>query len=194
MNKFLILSISLFAMSAFGMQQQSANISRQSSMDRPTTITIQPVPTVAGRRSSLPSPQIPRTPPRSTSETYIPQNIDMTEFLSDETILCFKISRYLLQPVRVVVPLLATACVGVGEYYIKDNPRTAAVWNACGLAFSISDFIFTTLAIKVDNKLRRNDHYIGGRQAETQENLDLGNNRVDSDAVDETRRNTQEQL
>lgn len=192
MSKFLIAVVSLFAATTQGMQPQRANISRQSSLDRPTTITIQPVPVVAGRRSSLPNQPIPRTPPRSTSETYIPQNIDMTEFLTDETICCFKISRYILQPVRVIVPLLATACVGVGEYYIKENPKAAAVWNACGLVFSISDFIFTTLSIKVDNKLKRNDTYIQRRQTEATPSIDqIEERELDSDATAEGKKGEQ---
>ena len=192
MSKFLIAVVSLFVATTQGMQQPKANISRQSSIDRPTTITIQPVPVVAGRRSSLPNQAIPRTPPRSTSETYIPQNIDMTEFLTDETICCFKISRYLLQPVGVIVPLLATACVGVGEYYIKENPKAAAVWNACGLVFSISDFIFTTLSIKVDNKLKRNDTYIQRRQTEATPSIDqIEDREMDSEATAEGQKGEQ---
>lgn len=95
---------------------------------------------------------------------YIPQAYDITPTLVAESRCCFFTSRWILQPINVISPLIATGLVAVGEYYINSNPSTARLLNGIGLGFSLLDFISGVLLLKVDNKLEGIDKAIHQRR------------------------------
>ena len=104
---------------------------------------------------------------RSGSEShavYIPQHYDVTDALHREAACCFCTSRWILQPINVVAPLISSGLIAVGEYMIESNPTAARWFNGIGLGFSIAQFITSVLLVKVNNKLEGIDDYIDNRR------------------------------
>ena len=99
-----------------------------------------------------------------TPSVYIPQHYDVSEMLHRESVCCFRISRYILQPINVIAPLLATGFVGVAEYVMDDDTKLARVLNGIGLICSAAQFVTSVLLIKVNDKQQSIDEYITTRQ------------------------------
>lgn len=102
--------------------------------------------------------------PTVRNSSYVPHAYDVTPTLIAESRCCFRMSRWILQPVNVVSPLVATGLVAVGEYCIEGYPSTAKILNGIGLGFSILDFISGVLLLKIDNKLEGIDRVIDERR------------------------------
>ena len=93
---------------------------------------------------------------RSGSEShavYIPQHYDVTDALHREAACCFCTSRWLLQPINVIAPLISSGLIAVGEYMIDSNPSAARWLNGIGLGFSIAQFITSVLLVKVNGEI-----------------------------------------
>lgn len=118
-------------------------------------------PTTRGLSPSRSSVVLP--PLATHTETYIPQHTDMTEALHRESICCFYVSRWILQPINVITPLISSGFVATGEYFVHSNPGLAMTLNGVGLGFSIAGFVTSVLLLKVNNKLEKIDQYIGER-------------------------------
>ena len=99
----------------------------------------------------------------NTPSVYIPRQIDVSRTLQRESICCFRISRWFLQPLNVIAPLLSSGLVAFGEYYIDDNPRLAKILNGIGLGCSVAQFVTSVLLIKVNDKLEGIDNYMESR-------------------------------
>lgn len=99
-----------------------------------------------------------------TPSVYIPQHYDVSEMLHRESVCCFRISRYFLQPLNVIAPLFATGFVGVAEYIMDDNPKLAKILNGIGLACNATQFVTSVLLIKINDKQQGIDEYITTRQ------------------------------
>lgn len=117
-------------------------------------------PPTSPRLSSL----APNSPSGGTHQHYIPQVYDVTNTLIAESRCCFFTGRWILQPINIVSPIIASALIGFGEYYIDNNPSTARLLNGIGLGFSILDFISGVLLVKVDNKLQGIDEVVQYRR------------------------------
>lgn len=98
------------------------------------------------------------------TEVYIPRSVDVSRQLKFESKCCFCTSRWIIQPVMVISSLASVALVGVGEYFISDNPTLATVLNGLGLVCGATSFVSSVLMIKVNNKLVSIDNYFDGAE------------------------------
>lgn len=98
------------------------------------------------------------------TEVYIPRSVDVSRQLKFESKCCFCTSRWIIQPLMVVSSLASVGLVGVGEYFISNNPTLAAVLNGLGLACGTASFVLSVLMIKVNNKLVSIDNYFDGSE------------------------------
>lgn len=128
---------------------------------RPSQIMI---PTDADRPTASRLTTLAPNSPTSTQQHYVPQVYDVTPTLVAESRCCFFTSRWFLQPVNIISPIIASALVGFGEYYIDSNPSVARILNGVGLGFSVLDFISGVLLAKIDNKLQGIDEVVQARR------------------------------
>ena len=138
-----VLFVLLFSLNCYASEQQSLSPMSQSSNQ----------PMIVRERSGSESHAV-----------YIPQHYDVTDALHREAACCFCTSRWLLQPINVVAPLISSGLIAAGEYMIDSNPTAARWLNGFGLGFSIAQFITSVLLVKVNNKLEGIDDYIDNRR------------------------------
>ena len=112
---------------------------------------------VSSVRSRTPSPE---------HAAYIPQHYDHTEEFHNESVLCFKLRRWVFQPISVVLQVTAGGFFVGGQCCIDAHPETAKILNGVGLGVSIASFVVNTLLLKIDNKLEETDNYILQRREE----------------------------
>ena len=125
------------------------------------------LPTLSPNTNINASTAIGRARANSASEAttvYIHQHYDATEALHREAACCFCTSRWILQPINVIAPLVSTGLIAVGEYFIDSDPGRASLLNGIGLGFSVAQFITSVLLLKVNNKLEGIDDYIETRR------------------------------
>ncbi len=106
-----------------------------------------------------------RTPPMEHA-AYIPQHYDHTEEFHNESVLCFKLRRWVFQPISVVLQVTAGGFFVGGQCCIDKYPETAKILNGVGLGVSVASFVINTLLLKIDNKLEEMDNYILQRREE----------------------------
>lgn len=106
-----------------------------------------------------------RTPPLEHA-SYIPQHYDHTEEFHNESVLCFKLRRWVFQPISVVLQVTAGGFFVGGQCCIDKYPETAKILNGVGLGVSVASFVVNTLLLKIDNKLEEMDNYILQRREE----------------------------
>lgn len=106
-----------------------------------------------------------RTPPLEHA-AYIPQHYDHTEEFHNESVLCFKLRRWVFQPISVVLQVTAGGFFVGGQCCIDKYPETAKILNGVGLGVSVASFVINTLLLKIDNKLEEMDNYILQRREE----------------------------
>lgn len=111
---------------------------------------------VSSIRSRTPTPP----PPLEYAVPYIPQHYDHTEEFHNESVLCFKLRRWVFQPISVVLQVTAGGFFVGGQCCIDSHPQTAKLLNGVGLGVSIASFVVNTLLLKIDNKLEEMDRYI----------------------------------
>ena len=128
---------------------------------RPSQILI---PTTDAATPTLAPMSPTSTSTSATHNHYVPQAYDVTTTLVAESRCCFFTSRWFLQPINIVSPIIASALVGFGEYYIDSNPSVARILNGIGLGFSVLDFISGVLLAKIDNKLQGIDEVVQARR------------------------------
>ena len=102
--------------------------------------------------------------PTAKNSGYVPHAYDVTPALIAESRCCFNINRWIVQPINVLSPLIATGLVAVREYFIEEHQTTAKILNGIGLGFSILDFVSDVLLLKIDNKLEGIDRVIDERR------------------------------
>ena len=102
--------------------------------------------------------------PTAKNSGYVPHAYDVTPALIAESRCCFNINRWIVQPINVLSPLIATGLVAVREYFIEEHQNTAKILNGIGLGFSILDFVSDVLLLKMDNKLEGIDRVIDERR------------------------------
>ena len=102
--------------------------------------------------------------PTAKNSGYVPHAYDVTPALIAESRCCFNINRWIVQPINVLSPLIATGLVAVREYFIEEHQNTAKILNGIGLGFSILDFVSDVLLLKIDNKLEGIDRVIDERR------------------------------
>lgn len=122
------------------------------------------VSSIRSRSSSLDRVR-PYTPPLEHA-AYIPQHYDHTEEFHNESVLCFKLRRWVFQPVSVVLQVTAGGLFVGGQCCIDKYPETAKILNGIGLGVSVATFVINTLLLKIDNKLEEMDNYILQRREE----------------------------
>lgn len=110
-----------------------------------------------------------RTPPLEYT-SYIPQHYDHTEEFHRESVLCFKMRRWVFQPLSVTLQVTAGGLFVGGQCCIDKYPETAKILNGVGLGVSVASFIINTLLLKIDNKLEEMDRYIIERREEQDRN------------------------
>ncbi len=107
-----------------------------------------------------------RSPTPPLDHAYIPQHYDHTEEFHNESVLCFKLRRWVFQPISVVLQVTAGGFFVGGQCCIDAHPETAKILNGVGLGVSIASFAVNTLLLKIDNKLEEMDNYILQRREE----------------------------
>ena len=105
-----------------------------------------------------------RTPP--LEHAYIPQHYDHTEEFHNESVLCFKLRRWVFQPISVVLQVTAGGFFVGGQCCIDKYPETAKILNGIGLGVGVASFVVNTLLLKIGNKLEEMDNYILQRREE----------------------------
>lgn len=106
----------------------------------------------------------------SPSIVYVPQAYDVTEELVGQSKCCFRTSRWVLQPMSVIAPLLTTVFLAIGEYFRGSKDDVANKLDLVALACSLASFASGTLLLKVNNKLKTIDRHIEQRRQEEDEN------------------------
>lgn len=157
MNKFLMLIIVTFIATNVNCVDMSPTRSR--------TPTGRPVRSVSLERDRDVSSIRSYTPPLEHA-AYIPQHYDHTEEFHNESVLCFKLRRWVFQPISVVLQVTAGGFFVGGQCCIDTRPETAKILNGVGLGVSIASFVVNTLLLKIDNKLEEMDRYIIERREE----------------------------
>lgn len=109
-----------------------------------------------------------RTPP--LEHAYIPQHYDHTDEFHRESVLCFKMRRWVFQPLSVTLQVTAGGLFVGGQCCIDKYPETAKILNGVGLGVSVASFVVNTLLLKIDNKLEEMDRYIIERREEQERN------------------------
>lgn len=111
-----------------------------------------------------------RSPSIEYATPYIPQHYDHSEEFHNESVVCFKLRRWVFQPISVVLQVTAGGLF-VGSQCCMDNyPESAKILNGIGLGVSVASFIVNTLLLKIDNKLEDMDKYILQRREEQERN------------------------
>lgn len=110
------------------------------------------------------------TPTLEYAMPYIPQHYDHTEEFHNESVLCFKMRRWVFQPLSVTLQITAGGLLVGGQCCIDKYPETAKILNGAGLGVSIASFVVNTLLLKIDNKLEEMDRYIIERREEIDRN------------------------
>ena len=98
------------------------------------------------------------------SNAYIPQHYDHTDEFHRESVCCFRLRRWVLQPASVVLQLVSGGLIAGAQYFIKDAPGRAGTLNAYGLGTGAVALIVNMLLLRVDNKLEDMDNYIMQRR------------------------------
>lgn len=98
------------------------------------------------------------------SNAYIPQHYDHTEEFHRESVCCFRLRRWILQPASVVLQLVSGGLIAGAQYSIKDAPGRAGTLNAYGLGTGVAAIVINMLLLRVDNKLEDMDNYIMQRR------------------------------
>ena len=93
------------------------------------------------------------------TNAYIPQHYDHRE-----SVCCFRLRRWVLQPISVVAQLVSGGLIAGAQYCIKDAPKRAADLNAWGLGTGVAALVINMLLLRVDNKLEDLDRYIMQRR------------------------------
>ena len=129
---------------------------------------------ISSTRSHTPTRDVPsirsRTPPLEYA-AYIPQHYDHTEEFHNESVLCFKLRRWVFQPLSVTLQVTAGGLFVGGQCCIDKYPETAKILNGVGLGVSVASFVVNTMLLKIDNKLEEMDRYImERREAQDREN------------------------
>lgn len=101
----------------------------------------------------------PRTPTEYVVP-YIPQHYDLTEDFHNESVLCFRLRRWVFQPISVIFQVTAGGFFIGGQCCIDKHPDTAKILNGIGLGVSVASFVVNSFIIKIDNKLEEMDRYI----------------------------------
>ena len=151
--KKLVLLIMIIIIEANCVDMRNVSFERDATSTRPHT----PTRDVSSIRS--------RTPPLEYA-AYIPQHYDHTEEFHNESVLCFKLRRWVFQPVSVVLQVTAGGLFVGGQCCIDKYPETAKILNGVGLGVSVASFVINTLLLKIDNKLEEMDNYILQRREE----------------------------
>ena len=98
------------------------------------------------------------------TNAYIPQHYDHTDEFHRESVCCFRLRRWVLQPISVVAQLVSGGLIAGAQYCIKDAPKRAADLNAWGLGTGVAALVINMLLLRVDNKLEDLDKYIMQRR------------------------------
>ena len=106
-----------------------------------------------------------RTPPLEHA-SYIPQHYDHTEEFHNDSVLCFKLRRWVFQPVSVVLQVTAGGLFAASQCCMDKHPDAAKTLGGVGLGVTVASFITNTLLLKIDNKLEEMDNYILQRREE----------------------------
>ncbi len=101
-----------------------------------------------------------RSPSVEYATPYIPQHYDHTEEFHTESVLCFKLRRWVFQPVSVVLQVTAAGLFVGGQCCIDKYPETAKILNGVGIGVSVGAFVINALLLRIDNKLEEMDRYI----------------------------------
>lgn len=113
------------------------------------------------------------TPVRSRSPVleyaipYIPRHYDHSKEFHLESVFCFKVRRWVLQPISVALQVTAGGLFVSSQCCMDKHPEIAKILNGVGLGISVSSFVVNTLLLKIDNRLEDLDKYIMERR-ETQ--------------------------
>lgn len=105
-----------------------------------------------------------RSPSVEYATPYIPQHYDHTEEFHNESVLCFKLRRWVFQPVSVVLQVTAAGLFVGGQCCIDKYPETAKILNGVGIGVSVGAFVINALLLRIDNKLEEMDRYIMQRR------------------------------
>ena len=111
-----------------------------------------------------------RTPPLEYATPYIPQHYDHTEEFHNESVVCFKLRRWVFQPISVVLQVTAGGLFIGSQCCMDKYPESAKILNGVGLGVSVASFVVNTLLLKIDNKLEDMDRYIIQRREEHERN------------------------
>ncbi len=114
---------------------------------------------VSSVRSRSPTPAVDYAVP-----AYIPQHYDHTDEFHNESVLCFKLRRWVFQPVSVIFQVTAAGLFVGGQCCIDNYPETAKILNGVGIGMSVGAFVINTLLMRIDNKLEEMDMYIMQRR------------------------------
>lgn len=120
---------------------------------------------VSSIRSRTPPP-----PPLEYATPYIPQHYDHTEEFHNESVICFKLRRWVFQPISVVLQVTAGGLFVGSQCCMDKYPESAKILNGVGLGISVASFVVNTLLLKIDNKLEDMDRYIIQRREEQERN------------------------
>ena len=92
--------------------------------------------------------------------SYIPTGVNVSRLLRFESKCYFMINRWLLQPINVIAPFIATGLMAASSAIQDSKPNTSKRlgWTACGL--SAVEFATSVLLAKVNSKLQGIDEYI----------------------------------
>lgn len=142
-----VLLLGLLAGSVIGME---ANDNPLNNVD---STAVKPI---ANNQIVIPQPE--------TTRAYIPQHYDHTDEFHSESVCCFRLRRWILQPVSVVLQLASGGLVAGAQYSIEKYPSQASTLNAIGLGAGIAALVVNMLLLKVDNKLEDMDNYIMQRR------------------------------
>lgn len=111
---------------------------------------------VANQQLVIPQPEV--------ANAYIPQHYDHTEEFHNESVCCFRLRRWILQPISVVLQLVSGGLIAGAQYCIKDAPAKASTFNAYGLGTGVAALVVNMLLLRIDNKLEDMDNYIMKRR------------------------------
>ena len=127
--------------------------------------------------TSIPAPSLSdlssrgsRTPPPTLEYAvpYIPQHYDHTDEFHNESVLCFKLRRWVFQPISVVLQMTAGGLFVGSQCCMDKYPESAKILNGVGLGVSVASFMVNTILLKIDNKLEDMDNYILQRRQDMQ--------------------------
>ena len=111
---------------------------------------------IANTQLVIPQPEV--------SNAYIPKHYDHTEEFHRESVCCFRLRRWILQPASVLLQLVSGGLIAAAQYCIKDAPNRAGTYNAIGLGTGAAALVVNMLLLRIDNKLEDMDQYIMQRR------------------------------